>query len=142
MQLLQLVSLFYLFFVVFWPLKHSRHRFTFRISKNKCVWFVLLHIFYVTFYSNLSFLYLALNHSYPFSSVLSRSQSGPFVPCLGIYSVLLPDNTDLSIKCQRQRLVKTKSTSFLNSENKIDLLRVTEIKFWYKSHFSSTNQNL
>ena len=66
-QLLQLVSLFYLSVVVFCPSKHSHHRFKFRISKNKCIWFVFLHIFQAIFYSNLSFLYLALNHSQPFS---------------------------------------------------------------------------
>ena len=87
-QLLQLVSLFYLFVVVFWLSKHSRHRFTFRTSKNKSIRIEFLHIFQVIFYSNLSFLYLALNHSHPFSSVLSRPQLGPFVSCLDIYSVL------------------------------------------------------
>ena len=80
-QLLQLASLFYLFVVVFWLSKHSRHRFTFRTSKNKSIRTEFLHNFQVIFYSNLSFLYLALSHSYPFSSVLSCPQLGPFVPC-------------------------------------------------------------
>ena len=73
---------------------------------------------------------------------VSRSQFGLFVPSVDIFSVLLPDNIDLSIKCQRERLVNAMSTPFLNSEIKVDLLRVTEIQFLYKSHFPSTNQNL
>ena len=86
-QLLQLVSLFYLF-VVFWLSKHSRTRFTFRTSRNKSIRIEFLRIFQVMFYSNLSLLYLALKHSHPFSSLHSRSQFGTFVSCLDIYSVL------------------------------------------------------
>ena len=59
-----------------------------------------------------------LTHSHPFSPVLSLF--GSCVPCLGIYSVL---------HSLRQGLVKTKSTSFLNSKTKVELLRVTEIQF-------------
>ena len=66
-----------------------RHRFRFKISKNKSIRFVFFHIFQVIFYSNLSFLYLALNHFHPLSSFLSLSQFGPFFPCLDIYSVLI-----------------------------------------------------
>ena len=122
-QLLQLVNLFHLFGVVFWTSKHSRHQFTFRISKNKYMRFVFSHIFQVIFYSSLSFLCLALIHSSPFLSVCSRSQFGLYVPCLEIYSVILPDNTDLSLKCQRQQLVKVKSMSFFNSETQSQLQR-------------------
>ena len=38
------------------------------------------------------------------------------------HGITLPDNIDLSLKCQRQRLVKGNSTSFLNSETEVDLL--------------------
>ena len=88
------------------------HRFTFRISKNKSIRFVSLRIFQVIFYSKLPLLYLALSQPRPFLSVLSCSEFGPFV--------------------QRQCLVKAKSMSFLNSETKVDLLRVTEIQFRIK----------
>ena len=87
-QLLQLVSLFHLFVVVFWLSKHSHHQFRFRTSRNKSIRIEFLHIFQVIFCSNLSFLYLALNHSHPFSSILRCPQLGLFVPCLDIYSVL------------------------------------------------------
>ena len=86
-QLLQLVSLFHLF-VVFWLSKQSHHQLRFRTSRNKSIRIEFLHIFQVIFCSNLSFLYLALNHSHPFSSILRRPQLGLFVPCLDIYSVL------------------------------------------------------
>ena len=118
LQLLHLVSLFYLFFVVFWPSKHSYNRFAFRISKNKYTVFVFTFLF---------------TQTHPFSSVLSLFQFGQFVPFLDTYSVLhWLKQLDLSWKCQRQRLIKAKSTSLLNSETKVDLLRVTEIQFRIK----------
>ena len=55
------------------------------------------------------------------------------------HGITLPDNIDLSLKCQRQRLVKWNSTSFLNSETEVDLLWDKEIQFSFKSHLSSTN---
>ena len=97
-----------------------------------------LHISQIIFYSNLSFLYLALNHSHPFLSVLSRSQFGPSFVCLGIYSVLHYLETLIHLSS----LVKIKSTSFSNYETKVDFAKVTEIQFLYKSHLLSTNQNL
>ena len=59
-------------------LLNSHHRFILRISKNKSIQFVFLHVFYARFYSNLSFYIQLLIHSYPFSTVLNRSQSGPY----------------------------------------------------------------
>ena len=66
-------SKFILFICCFFLAFYSHYRFAFRISKNKSLLFVFLDISQVLFYSNLSFLYLAMNHSYPFSAVLNRS---------------------------------------------------------------------
>ena len=104
--LLHTVSWFYLFVVVFWLSKHSHHWFTYqrisknqyqyhyinkniniiRISKKESMWF-MFYIFSRSYFSCL-FLYLTLDHSHPFSSVPSRFQSGPYVPCLDIFSIL------------------------------------------------------
>ena len=77
-----------LFTCCFWASKHSLYQFTFKISKNKSIRFVFLHIFLAIFYRNLTFLYLTLDHCHPFLSVLSRSQSGQHAFCLSICSVL------------------------------------------------------
>ena len=111
LKLLHLVSLFYLFLVVFWPSKHSYNRFAFRISKNKYTVFVFTFLF---------------NHSHPFSSILSLFQFGQFVPCLDTYSVLH------WLKASWFILKVSKATSLLNSATKVDLLRFTEIQFRIK----------
>ena len=45
----------------------------------------------------------------------------------------------LWLKRKRQHFVNTKSTSFLNSESKVSLPRVTETQFLYESNLPSTN---
>ena len=78
-------------------------------------------------------MYLALNHSHPFSSVLRRSQFGPFVPCLDIYSVLnYLRTTSFISKVSAVTFSQSKVNIILNSETKVDLLRVTETQFRIK----------
>ena len=114
---------------------------------------MFLHVFYARFYSDLSFYIQLLIHSYPLSTVLSldlirsqpfsvwnlsvlnRSQSGPYIRCLNICSVLHHMTALIHLlKCQGQRFFKVKSKPCLNSQTKKDLLRDREIQSSYKSH--------
>ena len=123
-------------------LLNSHHRFTLRISKNKSIQFVFLHVFYARFYGNLSFYIQLLIHSYPFSTVLSLdlTRFQPF-SVWTLYSlfghlqcITSHDSIDSSLNCQGQCFFKAKSKTCLNSGTKVDLLRDMEIQSSYKSH--------
>ena len=91
---------------------------------------MFLHIFQVIF-----FLPVFVFNFEPFTPIFIRSQQFSVWTICSLFGhlqyIALPGNIDL--QCQRQHFVKEKSTSFLNSETKVDLLRVTKIKFLYKT---------